>query len=287
MTSVDVLIPFYNDSEGFDRSLRSVESQTWDGRFRVVVVDDGSAPHESLAMQAMLDRAQLPFHTVINPVNRGRPYTRNVLLDCMESEYVAWLDSGDVWYPEKIGCQVGVVRGAPNGAGNIWATCSYDWCVGDLPPRRMWQNTEGDLIRHLLEGADLRAYLWTILAPRAAMEAVGYFDENLGRLQDLDFFIRFALKRGNMVQPSIQAPLCAYIKEYRGRSAKEINDCSEYLKQKYAHLYARYGRKFAIHCEYRAVKNSERFARANGEHVLRRTYKHRARRLKRQLWLGL
>ena len=103
--ALDVLIPHYRDLDGFTASLNSIVEQTWSGDIRLVVVDDGSPENEFLALRRHLDKQPLPFHLERNDANRGRPYTRNRLLDCIDSDYVAWQDAGDLWYPEKIARQ--------------------------------------------------------------------------------------------------------------------------------------------------------------------------------------
>jgi len=65
--------------------------------------------------------------------------------------------------------------------------------------RQVRQVTEQDQIKALLLGKNLRAYLWTVLCEAGSLRDVGRFDENLGRLQDLDYFIRFVLKGGVLV----------------------------------------------------------------------------------------
>src|SRR5688572_3798090 len=102
MATLDILIPYYNDPEGLVTSLRSVVSQSWEGDKRVVVVDDGSSLDAKRAVQAIVSdfrqgdsaQSQLTIDLLHNEVNRGRPYTRNVLLDSIDSRYVAWLDAG-------------------------------------------------------------------------------------------------------------------------------------------------------------------------------------------------
>jgi glycosyltransferase involved in cell wall biosynthesis len=198
-------------------------------------------------------------------------------LDLADSEYVAWLDSGDIWYPKKISLQIKAINTQLGDfTSNLWATCSYDWKQSGLADREKIQDPGSDSMRALLEGRSFRAYLWTIVSRRQAMTNVGYFDENLPRLQDLDFFIRFILNGGEFVQPLARTALCAYFKEHRGRDAQQIENCNEYIRQKYDFIYCRYGRKFKLDCELRAVKNSIRFAVANEDGYAARKYKQHA-----------
>ena len=65
-----------------------------------------------------------------NPPNRGRPYTRNRLLDAVDGDFVAWLDAGDVWYPSKLERQfdhLSRLRFEGEDVDRLWITCHYDW----------------------------------------------------------------------------------------------------------------------------------------------------------------
>lgn len=282
MPSVDVLIPHYNDSVGLARSLESVKAQNWEGRFRIVLADDGSTRDELHAVHRLLDTLEFDHIVTVNTENRGRPYTRNVLLDHMDADFVAWLDAGDEWYPDKTRLQIETATKTTGtrSPDHYWITCAYAWIQEGVPLRHHAQKTAGDMIAELLRGTDLRGYLWTILAPPAAMAAVGRFDERLPRLQDLDFFIRFALKGGTIVSPDTTEPLCAYYKQHQGRAAAQIIASQQHIRAKYSYLYSRYGKKFELLCDHLALKSAARFARANGDIGLAKKLKRQARVLK-------
>ena len=95
MATLDILIPHYNDIDGLELTLRSIAAQTWRGETRIVIVDDGSAPDSARAAREIGEAFSQPVTFIANARNRGRPYTRNVLLDAIDSPYVAWLDAGE------------------------------------------------------------------------------------------------------------------------------------------------------------------------------------------------
>src|SRR3546814_9107930 len=102
MATLDILIPHFNDPEGLALSLRSISRQTWEGDYRIVTADDGSRPDIRRSVAAIAEHSAVKIDTVFNHVNRGRPYTRNALLDSIDSRYVASLDAGDEWYPTTL-----------------------------------------------------------------------------------------------------------------------------------------------------------------------------------------
>ena len=279
MATLDILIPHYNDAEGLALTLRSVAEQTWDGSIRIVIADDGSNPEAANAVRAMGESFVHPVTFLVNASNRGRPYTRNVLLDAIDSPFVAWLDAGDEWYPEKLAAQFAALEAAESAAPDqaLWMSCHYHWKWLDQQAHRVKrQLTDQDQVRALLVGTDLRAYLWTLLGRAETFRNVGWFDERLPRLQDLDYFLRFVLKRGRILEPGLADPLCVYHKSDLGRSAAQIRQCNDYIFDKYRVLYNRYGTKFRQTRLYHMEMHSARFAANNDDHALAREYMWKA-----------
>ncbi|MCA1439331.1 glycosyltransferase family 2 protein [Ensifer sp. IC4062] len=278
MATLDILIPHYNDPEGLALTLRSVSRQTWQGDKRIVVADDGSRPDIRKAIEATAEHSQLKIDVIFNEVNRGRPYTRNVLLDSIESPYVAWLDAGDEWYSEKLSHQFDEVELAEsaNWGKPYWITCNYDWAWVGGKKKKVVQRTNQDQLKALLIGSSLRGYLWTVLGPADAFKNVGWFDERLPRLQDLDYFIRFVIHGGSIKSPRVDSPLSIYHKSDVGRNADEIRGCNAYLFDKHRVLYNRYGESFKRMRLYRMEMLAARFAQSNKSLLTTRRYFWRA-----------
>lgn len=288
MATLDILIPHFNDPDGLTLTLRSVEDQTWAGSIRVVIADDGSRAEAADAARAIGESFAHPVTFLANDRNRGRPYTRNVLLDAIDSPFVAWLDAGDEWYPEKLEAQFDALAAIEAAAPDqpLWMSCHYHWKWLDQQAHRVKrQLTDQDQVRALLVGTDLRAYLWTLLGRAETFRNVGWFDERLPRLQDLDYFLRFVLKRGRIVEPGHPDPLCVYHKSDLGRSAAQIRQCNDYIFDKYRVLYNRYGTKFRQTRLYHMEMHSARFAANNDDHDLAREYMWKAARARPRLFL--
>lgn len=248
----DVLIPHRDDLPGLQRSLASLVTQTWQGPLRVVVADDASTHTDATGLRQVLVGSGLEFNLSFDRKWRGRPYTRNRLLERSESPWTSWLDAGDVWYDTKLELQFAhLARLAARGVdlGRVWVTCDYHQAWSNRALELFMQEPSDDPARALLEGQTLRAYLWTLLGTRAAMRWVGKFDERLTRLQDLDFFLRFVQAGGRLEVPerfenSGGLPLCRYEKSDQGRSAQEIHRASLLILQKHRTLIRSYGARF-------------------------------------------
>lgn len=284
---LDILIPHFEDPHGLSNSLNSILMQTWQGNKRIVIADDGSGNGSNEVLDCLIDSyrssmVNTQFCVIRNPVNKGRAFTRNVLLDAIERKYVSWLDAGDEWYPNKLSAQFATFE-AGKGRGYdemTWLTCNYDWKWEGGKPKRVEQYTEQDQHKALLTGRNLRAYLWTLLGPACSFKSVGYFDENLPRLQDLDFFVRFVSHGGRIINGANSDSLCVYHKSDVGRDADQVRYCNAVIYNKHRVIFNRYGEQFKRARLYDMEMLSARFAQSNQDraktiYYLARAFKHR------------
>lgn len=97
---VTAVIPFYNSSATLQRAIDSVLDQTVEMR-EIIVIDDGSGPEE--ARQATAIVARTPGARLIVLESNGGPGdARNAGWNAASGEWIAFLDSDDVWHHRKI-----------------------------------------------------------------------------------------------------------------------------------------------------------------------------------------
>lgn len=263
--SVQVLVPHYNDANGLRLSLESLALQTFSGPMVVTILDDGSSIAEFSAVKGLCSSFDLDIQLIRRIENEGLPSARNALLRSICCDYVTWLDAGDIFFPQKIDLQVAeadrILKSTKN--KHFWVLCDYSWSEAGKCAKQVKQDIQGDLLKALLVGQRLRAYLWTVLGPAETFSAVGEFDHRLQRLQDLDYFIRFILTRGVLWKVgSIDCdcfPLCEYKKSFN-RSSRKIWSAREIIHKKYRAVYQVYGERFRRRMIYRDLKHASRFA---------------------------
>jgi glycosyltransferase involved in cell wall biosynthesis len=109
MPFFSVVIPTYNRREMLREALASIWSQTFSD-YEVIVVDDGSTDgtQESLISQ------NAPFR-FLTQSHRGPGAARNLGIGEAQGEYLAFLDSDDLWFPWTLETYASVIReqGAP------------------------------------------------------------------------------------------------------------------------------------------------------------------------------
>lgn len=185
---VSVVIPVYNRADLIARAVQSALSQSYRS-IEVIVVDDASTDGTGGVLAGLADPR---LRCLEHPVNRGAAAARNTGVAAARGEYIAFLDSDDVWFPDKLARQVAAMRGQPPEiAGHV---CGYDCRRDGYPARRVVPDwTPRNFRRRQLYGCTCGPGT-TLLCRRAMFTTVGPFDEELRRLEDWDWLLRIAEK---------------------------------------------------------------------------------------------
>ncbi len=104
---VSVVIPTYNRAHLVGHTIDSVLAQSFPG-IEIIVIDDGSRDETPAVLAAYGDRIR-----VLRQPNNGMNPARNAGLALARGEYVALLDSDDLWLPFKIALQVELLERFP------------------------------------------------------------------------------------------------------------------------------------------------------------------------------
>jgi len=116
--TVSVIIPTYNRAHQLHRAIDSVLAQTYQTQ-EIIVVDDGSTD-DTASVVARYD------HKVryVRQANAGVSTARNHGASLGGSDLLAFLDSDDVWKPEKLAVQIAALNVAP----------AAGWCISGCNP---------------------------------------------------------------------------------------------------------------------------------------------------------
>lgn len=108
---VAVIMTAYDAERTIEASVRSALAQTYDGPYRVIVVDDGSADRTVDVLRGLHDHRL----TVVERERLGRARALNVALDAAHgAAYVANLDADDLMLPDRLHVQVAALEAAPS-----------------------------------------------------------------------------------------------------------------------------------------------------------------------------
>ena len=107
---VSVIIPVYNSGEEAYRAVRSIAHQTL-LPLEVILIDDCSPKVDEtrLWLSKIQDdfRDKFALKVLYQKENKGPGEARNAGWDIARGKYVAFLDSDDIWHPQKMDIQYG------------------------------------------------------------------------------------------------------------------------------------------------------------------------------------
>lgn len=109
---VSVVIPTYNSDYTIEKAVKSVANQTLLPK-EVIIVDDCST---SSKMYTILNDIKNDYNNYFNikvfylKNNSGPATARNIGIDNAACEYIAFLDSDDIWHPQKIEIQYSYMK---------------------------------------------------------------------------------------------------------------------------------------------------------------------------------
>jgi glycosyltransferase involved in cell wall biosynthesis len=182
---VSCIVPAFNSAAHLPAALGSIVEQTY-RPLEAIVVDDGSDDETAEIAQGWGDPVRL-----VRQRTAGPAATRNRGIAASRGEFVAFLDPDDLWQPEKLALQVGVLRSRPD----------LDACVSHA--RMFWDPAlEPELERrreHVRMGPIPGYSTTTLLARHRTFERVGTLDPGLWYADAVEWFLR-ARERGVRVE---------------------------------------------------------------------------------------
>jgi len=113
---VSVVVPAYNAERTLKASVDSALAQDFHD-FEIIVVNDGSTDSTKAILAAYDSRIQ-----VIDQKNRGAPAARNAGVRAARGKFIAFLDSDDLWSPDKLTQNVRALEHNPT-ASMVFSNC--------------------------------------------------------------------------------------------------------------------------------------------------------------------
>lgn len=101
---VSIITPLYNCEKYIIDTIKSVESQTYQD-WEMIIVDDKSTD-SSLKSVKTYCNGKKRFKIIELDKNSGGAFSRNTAIKAAQGRYIAFLDSDDLWHPEKLEKQI-------------------------------------------------------------------------------------------------------------------------------------------------------------------------------------
>ncbi|HXG66240.1 MAG TPA: glycosyltransferase family A protein [Blastocatellia bacterium] len=191
--AVSIIVPAYNTSQFIGETLQSVFAQTFTD-YEVIVINDGSPDTNELerVMEPYRDRV-----IYIKQENRGLSGARNTGIRAARGRYIALLDSDDLWEPDYLAVQVGILERDP--AIDVLYPNALFFGASPHAGRKFQDinTSNGEVTFERL--ITLQCQVWVgVTARREAIIRAGMFDESLRSSEDFDLWLR-VVKQGGRI----------------------------------------------------------------------------------------
>lgn len=189
---VSIIIPVYNGSNYLREAIDSALAQTYDN-VEILVINDGSMDGGKTEQIALSYGDKIRY---IAKDNGGSSSALNVGIRNMKGDFFSWLSHDDLYLPEKIEKQVECM-------GRLDVQNTIAACAGTLidkngeamlgkPNRQQGLMSPRNALAILSHGKGINGC--GVLIPRFVLERVGFFDEKMVYLNDLDYWWRTILQ---------------------------------------------------------------------------------------------
>ncbi|MFA5014770.1 MAG: glycosyltransferase [Actinomycetota bacterium] len=182
---ISVIIPCYNSARYLPSALDSVFSQTYQD-FEVIAIDDGSTDSTREVLDIFLSKYPDKLRYLYQQ-NQGPSAARNKGIRHSKGEYVAFLDTDDIWLKEKLELQVKALSGTK--AGLVYT----DYYIEDMISGESFSHRCRPFNRMKFKKEfllDNQISTPTLLIEKKCFEISGVFDESLHVAEDWDLWYR-------------------------------------------------------------------------------------------------
>lgn len=183
---ISVVIPAYNAQETIVDCINGVLKQTREDVIEeIIVVDDGSKDNTVRLIESNINDERV---RIISKENGGVSTARNIGIRNAKSEWIALLDSDDVWTPTKIEKQIEAIKKHPE-----------IFFIGTNRNRenvRMGKRVDTNIYRLGLRSILIKnwPHTSTVLIKNKVFNDVGLFDEKMRYAEDGNLWNRIVIK---------------------------------------------------------------------------------------------
>jgi glycosyltransferase involved in cell wall biosynthesis len=192
MPFFSVIIPLYNKENYIENTLKSVLEQTFTD-FEIIIVNDDSTDN-SLEIVKRFDDSRI---TIIEQQNAGVSATRNLGIEKASGKLIALLDADDYWFPNHLDILHSLYHDFPN-AGMYCSRYKIKFAENNLYTPKLIDITPDfrGIVPDFFRSSYVDRVAWTsiVAIPKEIFNAIGGFNTEVSNGQDLELWIRIAVK---------------------------------------------------------------------------------------------
>ncbi|MFC1542950.1 glycosyltransferase family 2 protein [Candidatus Neomarinimicrobiota bacterium] len=187
---VSVILSCFNCETYIAEAIDSVLSQTYQD-YEIIVINDGSTDKSGEIIEYYANKHQKKIRYIVQE-NQGQEAALNHGFSLAQGEYLAFIDSDDIWYPDKLVKQVNILSNDPG--KRVGLVYTYIDHLNADPTRRSRNavtiGVRGQAFKGLFTGAF--ATMSSIIVPRYVFVKVGGFNPRFSFCCDYDLMLRIA-----------------------------------------------------------------------------------------------
>jgi len=184
---VSIIMPTYNQEDFIGEAIESVQRQTLED-WELIIINNYSNDRTLNVIAGFNDKRIIVYNFSNNGVIAS---SRNLGLRSANGEYIAFLDSDDLWVPDKLERQVKFLSSDKSAL-----LCSSNCDQFPIGQRNVLKKFKSGYItpNALLKRNEIINS--SVLMKRSVIEKVGFIDESPGlkAVEDYDYWIRIAFK---------------------------------------------------------------------------------------------
>lgn len=194
---ISVIIPSYNHAQFVGEAINSVLQQTFQD-FEILIIDDGSSDN-SVAIIQTIDDPRIKF--LVNEENHGAVYTTNKMIELASGDYMALLNSDDMWEPAKLEKQIRFLEENKN-YGAVFTQAKIIQEDGTLLEDRSHHygsifkqvnKTRFEWLYYFFDAGNALCHP-SILIRKEVYHGVGLYNPLMASLPDFDMWVRVCLQ---------------------------------------------------------------------------------------------
>lgn len=191
---VSVIMPTYNNAALIGETIDSIRAQTYKN-LEIIIVDDGSTDDTEQVVKKLLEADSRVRYRKIE--NSYSPTARNVGFKMAQGDYVAHIDSDDLWPENKLEIQLEALNDNP---GAVVVGCVQRFTEDSKGDKKFGAlsfppSQAGDYVHNLLSMDHKQMVnLNTLCAKRSIILSDGLWDPKVHTAHDWEVWIRLAKK---------------------------------------------------------------------------------------------
>lgn len=180
VAKVSIIIPTYNYGKYIEETIKTCFEQEYKD-IEIIIVDDGSVDNTREVLNKYINEGLINY---IYQKNKGLPGARNTGLKAATGRYIQFLDSDDLLHKDKIKAQVEILEREPQIDGVYTFTQYFQGTTDNVVTTNEKYHHESVFIE-MLNGNFIPVNAFLIRKSNV------YFDENMLKLEDWDYWLRF------------------------------------------------------------------------------------------------